>query len=119
MINIFPKNRLFLFWNIGKNVYEKQDCYSNIVEKYSNYYTYLYGNSYLFTRENIHLMKKFYLCFPIFYKKMENITWDQYRLILSFNDKEERYFYYYLSMLFETDYSETEELIENDYYIRI
>ena len=63
---------LLLFWNIGKKVYENTDNYA--VEKYSTYYSYYYGNSYMFSRENIRFMKLFYLCFPIYYRKLNNIS---------------------------------------------
>ena len=53
-------NKLLLYWNIGKIVYENRVNYLNIVEKCSDYYSYLFGNSYMFTRENIWLMEKFY-----------------------------------------------------------
>ena len=108
---------LLLFWNIGKQVYE-DDGY-NTIEKYSNYYSYYYGNSYLFNRENIRLMKVFYICFPIFYKKLNNITWDQYKLLFNISDRKERLFYFYISLFFNSNLDETNSFIENNYYLRI
>lgn len=109
---------LLLFWNIGREVYE--DTFnSNSIEKYSNYYSYYYGNSYLFNRENIRLMKLFYMCFPIFYKRLNNISWNQYKLLFKISDKKERLFYFYISLFFNSSFEETNSFIENDYYIRI
>ena len=108
---------LLLFWNIGKQVYE--DTCDNTIEKYSNYYSYYYGNSYLFNRENIRLMKVFYICFSIFYKKLNNITWDQYKLLFNISDRKERLFYFYISLFFNSNLDETNSFIENNYYLRI
>lgn len=112
-------NRLILYWKIGKDVYEKKDLYENVIEKYSDYYTYLFGNSFLFTRENIHFMKRFYLNFPIFYSSLEKISWEQYKLLLEIDNREERIFYFQISLLFESDYNETVDFIKNQYYLRI
>lgn len=108
---------LLLFWSIGKQVYEDNSI--NAVEKYSNHYSYYYGNSYLFNRENIRLMKVFYMCFPIFYKKLNNISWDQYKLLFNINDRKERLFYFYISLFFNSDFDDTNDFINNNYYIRI
>lgn len=112
-------NRLILYWKIGKDVCEKKELYENIVEKYSDYYTYLFGNSFLFTRENIHLMKRFYLNFPIYYSSLEKISWEQYKLLLSICNHEERFFYFRLSLLFESDYDGTVDFIKNQYFLRL
>ncbi|MBQ9018918.1 MAG: hypothetical protein IJ097_01230 [Bacilli bacterium] len=108
---------LLLFWNIGKKVYE--DKSSNAIEKYSNHYSYYYGNSYLFNRENIRLMKVFYICFPIFYKRLNKISWEQYKLLFKINNRRERLFYFYISLFFNSNFEETNDFITNDYYIRI
>jgi hypothetical protein len=112
-------NRVFLFWNIGKSVYEKENSYFNVIEKYSNYCSYYFGNSIQFTRENIHLMKRFYMNFPIYHSKLNEFSWEQYQLLLSIQDKKERAFYYSLLILFQSNYQELVELLENHYYERI
>ena len=111
--------KIKLFWKIGKDVYEKKDCYENIVEKYSDYYTYLFGNSFLFTRENIHFMKRFYMNFPIFSSFLEKISWEQHKVLLTICDRNERYFYFRLTLLFHSDYHEMLDFIQNEYYLRI
>ena len=111
--------KILLYWNIGKIVYDNRSNYLNIVEKCSTYYSYLFGNSYMFTRENIWLMEKFYLMFPIFSSRLENITWDQYQLLFKINNSKERYFYFYIVLFFNFDYENTKLLINNNYYLRI
>lgn len=64
-------------------------------------------------------MERFYLNFPIYYPKLNNITWDQYKLLLMIEDKKERYFYFYLSLFFNSDIDETKEFINNNYFLRI
>ncbi len=115
----FDKYTLSLFWNIGKSVYEDENKCENAVKKYADYYSYYYGDSIIFTRENIHIMKRFYMNFPIFHKKLEMISWDQYQLLLRINNKMERSFYFYISLLFHNNYEETLELINNQYFCRI
>jgi len=100
-------------------VYENKGKYSNVIQKYSDYCSYYFGDSILFTRENIHLMKRFYMNFPIFYPKMKDISWNQFQLLLKIPNREERFFYYSLSLLFQSDYTETFEFIKNQYFVRI
>lgn len=87
--------------------------------KCSTYLSYYYGNSYLYTTENIKYMKKLYLSFPIYNEKMEIFSWEQYKLLLKLKNSKEKYFYFYISLLFNSDYKETENFITNDYYYRI
>ncbi len=112
-------NKVFFFWNIGKSVYERKDSCNNIIEKYSDYCSYYFGNSIQFTRENIHLMKRFYMNFPIFHSKLNNFSWEQYQLLLSIPNREERSFYYTLIVLFQSNYEEMLEMLNNQYYFRI
>ncbi len=113
------QSKLYFFWKIGKSIYENQTNYPNIIQKYSKYYSYRYGNSSMFSRRNMYFMKKFYINFPIFYEKLNYITWEQYQLLLLLPNIKERYFYFFLSLLFHCDYQETYSLIMNDYYSRI
>ena len=113
------KYTLFLFWTIGKKVYEEQNFCPNSIQKYSDYLSYYYGDSSVFTRENIHFMKRFYLNFPIFYEKLNQITWKQYQLLLMIPNREVRFFYFLLSLFFESNYEETYDFIINCYYERI
>lgn len=110
---------IYTFWNIGRLVWNKRNRYNNSIERFSLLCSYYYGNSFLFNREDIRLMRRLYLDFPIYYKTMNKITWNQYKEILTLNDKGERFFYYYLSVFFDSDINETKDFILNDYYSRI
>lgn len=112
-------NKVFFFWKIGKYAYENQNNYDNIIEKLSVFCSYQFGDSRLYSRENIHMMRRFYLSFPVFYKKLMSFSWEQFKLLLMISDKKERYFYFYLSLLFKSNYQGTLEFILNDYYMRI
>ncbi|MBQ6323566.1 MAG: hypothetical protein IJI22_01900 [Bacilli bacterium] len=115
------KNKLSIYtlWSIGKKVYYNQNNFNNIFQKYSNYYSYFYGNSYLFTRENIRYMLNLYLNFPIYYSKLECFNWDQYRILFSISDREERFFYFRILLFFNSNYNNIKDLIDNDYYNRV
>ena len=98
---------------------KSDDVVDNVFQKYADYYSYYYGNSRIYTRENIHLMKRFYLNFPIFTFSLNSITWEQYQVILIIQNKKERFFYFSLSLFFHSDLYHTKELIANRYYYRI
>jgi hypothetical protein len=119
IINNSINNQLFLFWNIGKFVYEKQKLYDNVIAKVSDFLSYYFGTSKFFTRQDIRYMKLFYLNFPIYYKDLEKIQWNQYKILLNVSDKEERYFYFRISILFNNNYSETLNLINNNLFLRV
>ena len=110
---------ILLFWKIGKKVYEEEKKCENAIKKYADYYSYYYGNSIIFTRENVHMMRRLYLNFPIFYERLESISWEQYLLLFQIMNKKERWFYFYLSILFHSDFEGTIEFIKNRYYFRI
>ncbi len=112
-------NKVFLFWNIGKNLYERENSCSNIVQKYSEYCSYYYGNSIQFTRENMHFMKRFYMNYPIYHSKFNDLSWEHIQLFLQIPDRQERNFYFYISLFINCNYTETIDLIQNHYYIRI
>ena len=113
------KNKLYIYWQIGKRVYEERNTTLNIIEKCSNHYSYLFGNSYLFTRENIWFMEKFYKTFPIFNKELKKLTWNQYKHLLQINEYEERYFYYKTTLLFNYNYEDMIRLLNDNSYKRI
>ena len=113
---IILKNRLFLFWNIGKNACGKQNMYENINKKLSIYYSYLFGNTSNFSRRNINYMRKFYYVFPIYYNILDNLTWNHYCMLLDLTDKESLYFYFKISLFCRSSVSELKYLIDNDYY---
>lgn len=106
------------FWKIGKFLFDKNNMCLNITEKISGFLSYYYGNSSTFSIENINLMKKFYLYFPIYSKYIERINWDCYRRLLILS-KKECYFYYKIVLFCNSDKSDLESMIENSIFLRI
>ncbi len=113
------KNRLFMFWNIGKKVFESQNKYNNAAQKWSSYCQYRFGMSSAFSRENINLMRKFYLYFPIFTENIFLLEWDYYRELVKIRDVEERMFYYKTAIFCHLSFKEMEELIRQEMFFRI
>lgn len=110
------KSRLFLFWNIGKSVYMKQKYYENVYEKYSDFYSYFYGITNYFTRENIRYMKKFYCMFPMYYDSLNKLSWDHYKTLLTINSKSELFFYYRICLFCNSSLDELIYLVSNNFY---
>ena len=110
--------QIYYFWKIGKFLFDKKSKCLNIVEKTSCFLSYYYGDSNIFSLENINMMKKFYLYFPIYNKYIEKIDWLHYIKILKLS-KKECYFYYKLVLFCNCDISELEILINNNVFLRI
>ncbi len=115
----YIKNNIFYFWKIGREINKKRKVYDDVIYRYSKYLSYYFGTSNLFDRENVRFMERLYLNFPIYSKRLNNISWEQYKLLFCIKDKDERLFYFYLSLFFDSDLEETKEFILNNYYIRI
>ncbi len=113
------KNRLYLFWLIGKNVYKDQYSYENVCSKYSLYYSYKYGNSSMFTRDNLKYMSNFYCRFPMYFDCLNKLSWNHYRLILNINDSDEQYFYFRIALFCRSSVEELGYLINNNYFNKI
>ena len=111
--------RLFLFWKIGKSVFKKQNYYENVVSKYSAYLSYYFGMSKTFSIGNINYMKKFYKCFPNYYKELEELSFDHYKLLVDISGLEERYFYFRIALFCRSTVSELSEIINEDTYFYI
>jgi hypothetical protein len=110
---------IYNFWNIGRLVWKNRNYYLNPVEKFSIFFSYFYGSSNSFSRDDIKIMRRFYLDFPIFYNDLNKITWAQYKEILVLKSKEERYFYFFVSLFFSSNLNETKDFINNNYFHRI
>ncbi len=113
------KNRLFIFWNIGKKVFLNQNKYSNSIKKYSEYYQYYFGVTDCFDRINIYSMQQFYLCFPIFYDKLNSLKWEYYLELIKVDSKWERMFYFQLALFTQCDYQNFVLAIKNDLYFQL
>lgn len=113
------KMRLFLFWKIGENVFKRQKCYENVALKYSNYLSYYYGMSNTFSIGNINYMRKFYCCFPNYYKALDKLSFEHYKLLVDINEVEERYFYFRVALFCRSTIEELDEIIREDTYYYI
>lgn len=114
-INIF-NSPLYLFWSIGKIVFKKQDYYENSVFKYSEYFSYKFGNSCAFCSRNINYMKKFYCCFPIYIEQYNLLSFDHYKLLVDVTNSKKRYFYFNLSIFFNYSVEDLKNIISLDLY---
>ena len=107
------------YWLIGKRIFALKNRCSNPCEYISNYYSYLYGNSYMFSRENVIYMKKLYLFYPIYFNIFDKISWDIFKLLLSINSNKVRNFYLNILLFCNSSYEELSLLIDNYIYFRI
>ena len=107
-----------LFWKIGKHLYKIRNKCDNPIAYLSNYYSYYFGSNF-FNRENIRYMKRFYLYFPIYFKKYEDLSWNHFKVLLKIRDSNKRNFYFYYLLFTNSSVDELEYLIENKTYERI
>ena len=113
---MYIKKQLFLFWKIGKLIFDKQNYYENIVLKMSNYLSYYYGMSSTFSIENINYMRKFYYCFPNYIENLNKLSFEHYKLLVNINEAEERYFYFWIALFCRSSVEELKSLILNNIY---
>lgn len=111
--------KLNFFWKVGKLTVEKNSCCENIVSRCSRYLSYYFGNSTMFSCDNIIFMRKFYRYFPIFLDKMNALDWDSYLELLKLKNKKACYFYFNLSLFCNYNFNDLKLAIENDTYYRI
>ncbi len=106
------------YWKIGKFIFDKNNKCLNITIKCSEFLSYYYGNSSLFSLKNMKYIKKIYLYFPIYDYHMEYIDWNCYKVLLNLN-KCECYFYYYIVLFCNSNLFELTDMINNQIYFRI
>lgn len=111
--------KINFFWLIGKFVYDKRNYSDNIIEKCSNYLSYYFGDSYSFSYNNILHMRKFYLFFPVYLNKFENISWDYYVDLLKLNNQDIAKFYLKICLFCDMDYSNFKKMINDNIYFSI
>lgn len=87
MKNYLIKNRLFLFWNVGKFTCEMQKRRDIEDKKIANYLQYYFGMTETFSSSNIRKMKAFYLSFPIYTKHIEYLDWNYYLKLITIRKK--------------------------------
>ena len=113
------KKRLYLFWKIGEYVFNKQKNYDKATFKCSELLKYKYGMSNTFSVQNVNYMKKFYSCFPIYFKELNFLTFEHYKLLVDVIESSERYFYFRIALFCNSDVSELKEIIDGKMYFCI
>lgn len=111
--------RIYFYWLVGKFVFDKRDCCNNIIEKCSEYLSYYFGDSYSFSYNNLVCMRKFYLCFPVYLDKFENISWKYYLKLLDINNSSIAKFYLKVCLFCDMDYESLNSMINSNTYYRI
>lgn len=109
-------NRLFLFWKIGESVFKKQNSCENVIKRVSCYLTYSFGMTETFSISNIKYMKKLYCCFPFYYKELNNLSFEHYKLLVDINDIKKRYFYFRVALFCRSSLNDFKNLLLNDLY---
>ena len=112
MKNYLIKNRLFLFWNVGKFTCEMQKRRDIEDKKIANYLQYYFGMTETFSSSNIRKMKAFYLSFPIYTKHIEYLDWNYYLKHNTIRKKSLRMFYYQVAIFSRCDYDTFVSLIQ-------
>ena len=108
-----------LYWYIGKKIYELRNKCINPCEVISNYYSYSYGNSYRFSRENVSIMRNFYLCFPIYIDSYDKLSWSHFKLLIKIKNSNIRNFYLSIILFCNSSVFELENIINSSLYKRI
>lgn len=117
--SIISNDRLILFWKIGKFVFEQQNLVENATSKYSTYFQYRYGMTECFSRENIRLMRRLYVYFPILTRQFISLRWEHFLELLKISDCSKRMFYYQVTLFLKCSIFELNHLINNYFYERI
>lgn len=116
IIRFDNKNRLSLFWKVGKKVFENQNEDDNVLQRYSVFYQYKYGFSEMFCTRNVYFMKLFYSYFPIYFDKMSVLNWSHYVLLIKISNNKKRNFYFNLSLFTLIDEFELKYFVSNNFY---
>jgi predicted nuclease of restriction endonuclease-like (RecB) superfamily len=90
--------RVLLYWNIGKRIYEevqggddRAEYGKAIIKNLSNELEPIYGSGY--SIRQLELMRQFYRVFPITNALRSQLSWTQYKLLLRIEDNDKREFY--------------------------
>lgn len=90
--------RVLLYWNIGKRIYEevqggdeRVEYGKSIIKNLSDELEPIYGSGY--SIRQLELMRQFYRIFPITNALRSKLSWTQYKLLIRIEDNEKREFY--------------------------
>jgi len=91
-------HRVVMYWNIGKRVFEEEQQgknraeYGTLLIKYvSEYLENLYGSG--FSNRQIERARKFYRTFPIASALRTQLSWTQYKMLISIDNEDKREYY--------------------------
>jgi predicted nuclease of restriction endonuclease-like (RecB) superfamily len=97
-IRAIDHERVVMFWNIGKRIFEEEQHGKDRAVYGERLIPYLadelmprFGNT--FSARNLNHFRQFYRTFPIVYALRTQLTWTHYRSLLSINEPEKREFY--------------------------
>lgn len=115
----YKKNRLILFWHIGKYVYQSRKNKFKSYREISITLKYYFGFTDMFSISSIKTMEKFYVTFPVYTEILERLDWKFYKKLILFNDTDLRMIYFRVAIFSECDFSELERAISNRIIERI
>ena len=115
----YKKNRLILFWHIGKYVYQSRKNKFKSYREISMILKYYFGFTDMFSISSIKNMEKFYVSFPVYTEVLERLDWKFYEKLLLFNDTDLRMIYFRVAIVSECEFSDFERTISNRIIQRI
>lgn len=114
----YRKNRLFLYWHVGKFVFEYQKKYPNTYGKLSSFLQYYFGMTNLFSLKKIIEMERFYIYFPIYNNNLEKLDWDYYLELIKIKNCCLRMIYYKIAIFSECDFDTFKSLLlEKNFFL--
>ena len=105
------KNRLFLFWSVGKFAFEAQKREFVSDRRMVEFLQYYFGMSETFSLSNVKTMIKFYVSFPIYTEQLEKLDWNYYLKLLEIKNHSKRMYYYRVAIFSECDFDTFNELL--------
>lgn len=108
----YKKNRLKMFWYVGKFVFEKHNSFSITYEKLSCFLQYYFGMSEDFSISNLILMEKFYYFFPMYTKGLSKLSWKIILKIIDMDNDYDRRLYFKIAIFCNCNYHEFEKLLQ-------
>ncbi|MFT4104378.1 MAG: PDDEXK nuclease domain-containing protein [Lacrimispora sp.] len=111
------------YWNIGKNIVEKQsgeeklEYGSGLIKELSKQMTKDFGKG--FTSTNLKYMRQFYLAFPNGHALRDELSWTHYRSLMKVENKDARQFYLEESIKANWSTRQLERQINSFFYERL
>lgn len=111
------------YWNIGKNIVEKQggeeksEYGSGLIKELSKQMAKDFGKG--FTSTNLKYMRQFYLAFPNGHALRDELSWTHYRSLMKVENKDARQFYLEESIKANWSTRQLERQINSFFYERL